>query len=121
MHKQFFRPYRNSGIDYNEVFPNSCPVFLALVVYVGLPLGQVLSAGAPSQKLPSTVVSVKLSVERQGMQWQKLGLYVPHICIFKAYVFPEFSSIVVVMHIALICRVFYSLLRGDILKIEGDF
>lgn len=63
VHKQFFRPYRNSAIDYDEVLLNSCSVFLALVVSVGLPLGQVLSAGAPSQRLLSTVLSV---VERQG-------------------------------------------------------
>lgn len=48
------------------MFLNSCPVFLALVVCVGLPLGQVLFAGASSQELLSTVVPVKLSVERQG-------------------------------------------------------
>lgn len=65
-HKHFFRPYRDSGIGYDEGFLNSCPVFLALVVYVGLPLGQMLSAGAPSQKLLSTVVSMRLSVARQG-------------------------------------------------------
>lgn len=60
---QFFRLYRNSGIDYDELFLNSCPGFPALVVSAGLPLGQELSAAAPSQRLLSTVVSI---VERQG-------------------------------------------------------
>lgn len=35
--------------------------------------------------------------------------------------FLHFHPLVAVVMIALICRVFYSLLRGDILEIEGDF
>lgn len=77
MHKHFFRPSRNSGIYYDKMFLNTCPVFLSSFIYVGLTLGQMLSVSTESYKpFNSSLDEVQI---------------ITKAC-FKTYAFPGFSS-----------------------------